>query len=515
MFNINCIILEKGLQKYIFINNTNYYNINLDQNLKESKNVNIEVFLVSQVQKQAIDIIINNQEYSLNKTKENDILKINTKEEKFESFGIRGKGTPTLIKVKIGTEENSKNIAYVLKYEKDSKKNIISKYKKVNIKNNNEKRINLCYTYNFFLENYISYSKNENCLNLEEHKENDLIMYNPWNKYLKNKNNLFEKTDFYYLIISTDNENWINNLEFSFKEETIEINSEVAINDFMNVNHSQTNIIKSSEIENKYILIQFSPIINLKNSINSINDEFTILSQFDINNNNIQKGKLFSKQNRTYAFYDDPLIDSYLSININSEVKYEIKYSIISNTNNIKKDNINENYNIELSFENNIYSIKYNPLFKNIEVLYYIFIFFGNNIEFISPSFLHNLVRDENSDSKYIIKEIIKTNEKFIKKPLTTDISNKMKNENYVITILAEENDLYNIIMNYDVLKREFETKKNENNVTLIIAICLTVVVVVAIIVLSFLIYKYILKKKLKKDNLIVNNIELSKVILN
>ena len=154
----------------------------------------------------------------------------------------------------------------------------------MNIKNNNEKRINLCYTYNFFLENYISYSKNENCLNLEEHKENDLIMYNPWNKYLKNKNNLFEKTDFYYLIISTDNENWINNLEFSFKEETIEINSEVAINDFMNVNHSQTNIIKSSEIENKYILIQFSPIINLKNSINSINDEFTILSQFDINN---------------------------------------------------------------------------------------------------------------------------------------------------------------------------------------------------------------------------------------
>ena len=148
-------------------------------------------------------------------------------------------------------------------------------------------------------------------------------------------------------------------------------------------------------------------------------------------------------------------------------------------------------------------------------MLYYIFIFFGNNIEFISPSFLHNLVRDENSDSKYIIKEIIKTNEKFIKKPLTTDISNKMKNENYVITILAEENDLYNIIMNYDVLKREFETKKNENNVTLIIAICLTVVVVVAIIVLSFLIYKYILKKKLKKDNLIVNNIELSKVILN
>ena len=120
--NINNIILEKGLQKYIFINNTNYYNINLDQNLKESKNVNIEVFLVSQVQKQAIDIIINNQEYSLNKTKENDILKINTKEEKFESFGIRGKGTPTLIKVKIGTEENSKNIAYVLKYEKDSKK---------------------------------------------------------------------------------------------------------------------------------------------------------------------------------------------------------------------------------------------------------------------------------------------------------------------------------------------------------------------------------------------------------
>ena len=385
----------------------------------------------------------------------------------------------------------------------------------MNIKNNNDQAINLCYTYNFYLDNYISNPKNENCFDLKEYAESELIMYNPWNKYLENKNNLFEKSDSYYLIIYSENENLIKQLQFTFKEETIEVNSEININTFFKINYSQTNIVKSSDNENKNILIQFSPIINLKNSINSINDEFTILSQFDINNNNIQKGKLFSKQNRTYAFYDDPLIDSYLSININSEVKYEIKYSIISNTNNIKKDNINENYNIELSFENNIYSIKYNPLFKNIEVLYYIFIFFGNNIEFISPSFLHNLVRDENSDSKYIIKEIIKTNEKFIKKPLTTDISNKMKNENYVITILAEENDLYNIIMNYDVLKREFETKKNENNVTLIIAICLTVVVVVAIIVLSFLIYKYILKKKLKKDNLIVNNIELSKVILN
>ena len=111
--NINNIILEKGSQNYIYLNNTNYYDISLDQNLKGSTNVNIEVYLVSQIENQAIDIIINEEEYSLNKTKENNFLRINTKNKNFNSFAIKGRGTATLLRVKISTEEIGKNIAYM------------------------------------------------------------------------------------------------------------------------------------------------------------------------------------------------------------------------------------------------------------------------------------------------------------------------------------------------------------------------------------------------------------------
>ena len=508
--NINDIILEKGSQKYIFLNNTNNYNIKLHENLKGSTNVNIEVFLVSQVEKQAIDITINEQEYSLNKINENNYLRINTKNQMFDKFEIRGKGTATLLRIKIGGETTDKNIAYTLKYEKDSKENIISRYKKVNIKNNNEQIVNLCYTYNFIEEDYIYNPKDENCFDLRENEETILTMYNPWNKYLENKNNLFEKSDSYYLIIYAENENLIKNLEFSSSEETLTINSEWEENKFINVSQSQNSIIKSSNLENKIILIQFSPIFDIKNNLNSNNDEFTIISQLN-DNNNIQKGKIFSQQNRTYALFDDPLIDSFLSININSEMHYEIKYNSISDRNNFKRDLINDNYKIELISENKENLVKFNPLFKNKNVIYNIFIFFDTEIDFISPNYLIDKKKDAIPDSNYIITEEINTKENMIKISLNANIADKINKEKSLITVLAEEKEIYNIIMNYDVLinnpKEEEKEGKGKNSGFIVGIIFLIIFIIVLIVVLGYFAYKFFLKKKVKTDKELLEGI--------
>ena len=507
--NINNIILEKGSQKYIFLNNTNYYNIALDKNLKGSKNVNVEVFLVSDVEKQAIDIIINDKEYTLNKTKQENDLRINTNNNNFESFGIRGRGTATLIRVKITTEENNKNIVYKLKYEKDSINNKLSKYKTVNIKNNNAQNINLCYTYNFIEKDFIPNPKSENCFELKENDKTVLTMYNPWNKYLDNKNNLFKKTDSYYLIIYTENENLINKLEFTSNEEFIEFNSEMKKNEFMNVNQSQYSLIKSSNLDNQIIFIQISPIINVKNILFTKNDEFEIISQFDDKNN--KKGKIFSKINRTYTFFDDPLIDSYLSVNLNSEVDYEIKYNVISNRNNFNKDKINDNYIIELETEDNIKIVKFRPLFKNKKVLYKIYIFFEDENKNISSSYLKDISEKEQTDSIKIITKEINTNTDNIKIPLNSEISDKIKYKKSFITVLAEEKEIYNIIMNYDVIINKQEKKeedKGEKNTLMIVGlIFLCLLIIVLIVALGYFAYKFFLKKKVKTDEELLKGI--------
>ena len=505
--NINNIILEKGSQKYIFLNNTNYYDIKLDNNLKGSKNIHIEVFLVSQVEKQAIDIIINKQKYSLSKTEQNSYLRVNTKYDNFEKFGIQGKGTPTLIRVKISSEEKSKNIAYTLKYEKDSTPNIISRYKKVSIRNNNLQDVNLCYTFNFFEKDLISNPKDENCFALKGKEETEIFMYNPWNKYLNNKNNLFEKTDSYYLIIYTENENYIPNLEFSTKEETITINSELKGDEFMSINSKSKNyLIKSSNKENQIIFVQISPIINIKNNLISENDEFEIISQF---NNQNHKGKIFPKINRTYTLIEDPLIDSFISINLKEEMQYEIKFSYISNKINFKKDKITWNYTIDLEIESNSYSVKFKPLFKNKNVIYNIFIFYNEIKENISPSYLHQLTKNnEKSDSISIIRKEINAKEDIIKILLNSSDIDRIKKENCSITALAEENQIYNIIMNYDIFVNTLPEGKSGKGTGLIIGIVFASLIFIAlIIVLGYFAYKYFLKKKTKSEEELIKHI--------
>ena len=500
--NINNIILEKGSQKYIFLNNTNYYDIKLDNELKGSKNVNIEVFLVSQVEKQAIDILINDEKFSLSKTSQNNFFRYNTNNNNFESFAIEGKGTATLIRVKISAEEKSKKIAFSLKYEKNSNKNIISRYKKVSIKNNNLKDVDLCHTFNFFEGDLLYNPKDENCFTLKTKEETEIIMYNPWNKFLNNANNLFEKTDSYYLIIYTEDESYISNLEFSTKEETITINSELKGNEFMTTSSkSQNYLIKSSNKENQIIFVQISPIINIKNNITSENDEFEAISQFKNQN---QKGKIFPKINRTYALIDDPLIDSYISFNLNQENQYEIKYSYISNKVNFKKDRITWNYTIEL--ENNTYSINFKPLFKNKNIIYNIFIFYNEIKDNISPSYLYQLTKNnESPNSISIIKKEINTNNDTIKILLDNNDIDRIKKENCYITVLAQENQIYNIIMNYDIVINN----ATKSRTGLIIGIIFGSLAFIALIlVLGYFAYKYFLKKKVKSEEELIKHID-------
>ena len=505
--NINNIILEKGSQNYIFLNNTNYYKISLDKNLKGSKNINIEVFLVSQVEKQAIDIIINENEYTLNKTEQNTFLRINTKDDNFENFGIRGRGTATLLRVKISSEEKNQKIAYSLKYEKDSQKNIISRYKTVKIKNNNSQNVNLCYTFNF-VENDLLYNpKSENCFELKAKTQTEIYMYNPWNKYLDNKNNLFDKSDSYYLIIYTEDENSISNLEFSSKEETIKLNLDIKENEFLSISKSQNYLVKSSDKENQMILVQFSPIININNNINVQNDEFGIISQFD---NPILKGKIYPKINRTFVLFDDPLIDSFISLDLKQEMQYEFKYSYISNKNNFKKDRITYNYTIDLNKENDAYKVKFKPLFKSKNIVYNIFIFYNDIKDNISPTYLNLLSKNNNNkDSVSVIKKEMNAKEDIIEISLDNNDIDRIKKEKCYITVLAEENEIYNIIMNYDIFINTPEEVKSGKGPGLLIGIIFGCLLVIALtVVLGYFAYKFLLKKKVKSEEELIKGID-------
>jgi len=88
-------------------------------------------------------------------------------------------------------------------------------------------------------------------------------------------------------------------------------------NEFMNVNQSQYSIIKSFNLDNQIIFNQITPKIKVKNILFPKKDEFGIISIFD--NKSCWEWKIFSKINMAYTFFNDPLINSYLSFNLNSE----------------------------------------------------------------------------------------------------------------------------------------------------------------------------------------------------
>jgi len=503
---INDIILDKGSQNYIFLNNTNTYNLMLSDDLKKSTNVNVEVFLVSQISEQLIDIKINEENTTLSKDK--TYLRYNTNDKYLESCVIKGRGKATLIRIKIGINTDDKKIAFYKEYKKSEEKKISTKIN-ININNKNNQNVKLCYTFNFEEGKYIHLPKNENCFELNKNEKTTISMYNPWNKYLENNNKLYLDSDSYYLVIYAEDESIMGNLEFKDEEEFIEINNELKENEFININKTQNNIVKSSQKENQMILIQFSPISN--NISDSENDKYIIKSQFD---EIIQEGKIYSKNNRTYVAFNDQMIDSYLVLDIHNNKKYDIKYSVFSNENNITEENINDDYNIELINANQeMPYVKFKPLLKKKDIEYSIYISFDKSFDLSS---ITNLMKLESNENKlYIMTKSINSGDDFIKFDLNSDISNLINNKKWSLNVLAKEKEKYNIFMNYDMIeggenKDEGEKGENKDNGegTSVGIIIIWILIVIIILAGAYAAYYFLYKKRFKKTDELLKDID-------
>jgi len=507
---INEIILEKGSQNYIYLNNTNKYNLSLSNELKQSTNINVEVFIVSKRKDQSINIKINDKDFNLDVNEGNNYLRYNTKDKSLGSIIIKGKGTATLIRIKIGVSTDEKKVAFYKEYKKTEENNKISKKINININNNNNKDVKLCYSARFGEEKYIHIPKNENCFVLKGNEKTTLAMFNPWNKYLINKNKLYLDSDHYYFVIYAEDESAIANLAFNTEEEFFEINNNLSENKFVNIGKTQNNIIKSSGTKDKTILIQFSPV---KMNNNKNEDKYIIKSQYD---EVIQEGKIYSKNNRTFVTYPDQLVDSFLQLDIQSDNKFDIKYSVISKTYNISDDKINDNYTLELVNSDKSSVLQFKPLFKKKDIDYSLYISFDEKIDLSSVQNLSNLA--SNNNSLYIFKKVINTENDIIKYVLETDVSSQIKKDKkWSINVLAKEKDKYNIDISYDIIEggtRDSGNKeKKENSKFTLYLILIIAISIAAIIGISFGIYYLYNYNKYRKINLLlkdVNNFNLS-----
>ena len=508
---INDIILEEGSQNYIFLNNTNFYNIALSNTLKRKKNINIEVSIVSKIKDQSIGVIINNDYFTLN-LNENNLFRYNTKEETLENFGIQGMGKPTTVRIKIGAGLDNKNIAYYQEYKKSTEnKNEISQKIDIDITNKNNKKVKLCYTMNFVGEELIYDPINENCFELNKNEKTTLTMYNPWDKYLKNENNLFTDTDSYYIMIYIEDSSLKDNLEFKSNEEIIKFNTEYEESKYISISNKETNVIKSSLKEEQNILIQFSPVDNLnKNNNENIEDKYFIKSKFgDI----ILEGKIYSKNNRTFVAYNDLLIDSYLEFDIQNDNKYEVKYNYFSNKNNLYEEFINTNYSIELINDGDSEYVKFRPLIKGKNIDYYLYISLKTDDDLSKVSNLKSLENDKKNT--YILHINMNTDLEFSKIDITSEISKEIKSKEFLLNILAEEKESYNICMSYDVIKvKENSQKKEEKEKGGSSAgkVFLALFIIILIGACAYGAYYFIKKKRNKDDALLddINDVNLS-----
>ena len=508
---INDIILEEGSQNYIFLNNTNFYNIALSNTLKRKKNINIEVSIVSKIKYQSIGVIINNDTFTLN-LNENNLFRYNTKEKTLENFGIQGMGKPTTVRIKIGAGLDNKNIAYYQEYKKSTEnKNEISQKIDIDITNKNNKKVKLCYTMNFVGEELIYDPTNENCFELNKNEKTTLTMYNPWDKYLKNENNLFTDTDSYYIMIYIEDSSLKDNLEFKSNEEIIKFNTEYEESKYISISNKETNVIKSSLKEEQNILIQFSPVDNLnKNNNENIEDKYFIKSKFgDI----ILEGKIYSKNNRTFVAYNDLLIDSYLEFDIQSDNKYEVKYNYFSNKNNLYEEIINTNYSIELINDGDSEYVKFRPLIKGKNIDYYLYISLKIDDDLSKVSNLKSLENDKKNT--YILHLNINTDLEFSKIDITSEISKEIKSKEFLLNILAEEKESYNICMSYDVIKvKENSQKKEEKEKGGSSAgkVFLALFIIILIGACAYGAFYFIKKKRNKDDALLddINDVNLS-----
>lgn len=499
---INDIILEKGSQHFLFLNNTNPYNFVLSNDLKGSKNINIEVSIVSKKENQSIIININNDSYTLDSNDKNYLFRHNTKEEPLANFGIKGTGKPTTFRVKIGAGASNKNIAYYQEYKKPTNNNNkVSQKIDIDITNNNDQSVKLCYTMNFVGEDYLYNPINENCFNIDKNGKTTLTMYNPWDKYLKNENKLYTDNDPYYIMIYIEDTSLKDKLQFNSKEIIFEYNTEYEQDKYISISKNEKNVIKSSQKENQNILIQFSPINNLKNdNKKNTEDKYIIRSKFG---EIIEEGKIYSKNNRTFAAYNDELIDNYLEFDIQNNNEYEVKYSYFSSKNNLYEESINNNYTLELINNGDSNNIIFRPLIKGKNIGYYLYISFDTKIDLSKVSTLKSLQND--NKNIYILNININTESEFNKIDLTPEISKKIKSKSYVLNILAEEKDIYNICMSYDAIGETEVGKKSSGSTAGKVFLWLFIIILIAASLYGA--YYFFMKKRYKKDNDLLDSI--------
>ena len=247
------------------------------------------------------------------------------------------------------------------------------------------------------------------------------------------------------------------------------------------------------------------------NITDSEDDKFIIKSQFD---EIIEEGKIFSKNNRTYIAFNDQMVDSYLLLDIHNNKKYDIKYSVFSNENNITEENINDDYKIELINTNQeLPYAKFKPLLKQKDIEYSIYISFDKNTDLSSVT---NLMKLESNENKlYIMTKSISSGDDFIKFDLTSDISHLINNKKWALNILAKEKEKYNIIMNYDMIEGgedkdggEKGDNKEASGGSSAGIIILWIIIVIVILAGGFAIYYFLFKKRFKKTDELLNEID-------
>ena len=87
-----------------------------------------------------------------------------------------------------------------------------------------------------------------------------------------------------------------------------------------------------------------------------------------------------------------------------------------------------------------------------------------------------------------------------IKFELDSDIANKIKDKNYIINILAEEKEKYNIVMSYDILDQEKENGEREGKSGSSVGLVLLWIFIILLIAVgAYLDITILLEKNIKK----------------
>ena len=160
---------------------------------------------------------------------------------------------------------------------------------------------------------------------------------------------------------------------------------------------------------------------------------------------------------------------------------------------------MNDHYKLELNTNGDESYIEFKPLLIGKNVDYSLYISFDTKFDLLSLSNLKSLKKDENN--LYIYNTNIKTDNNLIKYKLNSDISKKLKNKQWILNVLAEEKNIYNISISYDILKNYEESGSSVG------IIILWILIILLICGAAYAAYYFFYKKKYAKDSELMKDI--------